>query len=246
MPATWTETPSASFVARHAADESGDAVRILDQLEQTRARLAEIFPAIPGNVSVVIHSSPTWLYLAHPYLLIARALTDRSARRYVSGWFTMREIHLLSPRYAREQGGLTDALKLAPSREYARLVVGHNNPLLPPPFRVGPFIRFLRWAWLQEGAAAYFAGQVPHLRAAIAIRLRAGAPSLPPGLRDAALLGGTVFDLLAEERGESACVELCTRVPPGGPARAVKRSFGQPAAQVEHRWREHLIALTRS
>lgn len=243
MPGTWTETPSASFVARHASDEGGEAARILDQLEQTRARLAEIFPATPDTVSVVIHSSPTWLYMAHPYLLIARALTDRAGRRYVGGWFTLREIHLLSPRYAREQGGLTEALKLAPSREYARLVVGHNNPLLPPPFRVAPFVRFLRWAWLQEGAAAYFSGQVPHLRAAIGIRMRGGAPSFPPSLRDAALLGGTVLDLLAEEQGEDACVELCTRTPPGGPVRAVKRSFGRPVEEVEADWRRRLTSL---
>ena len=41
-----------------------------------------------------------------------------------------------------------------------------------------------------------------HLRPAIARRLRERAsPSFPPTARDAALLGGTVFDLLSRESG---------------------------------------------
>ncbi|HEV2653594.1 MAG TPA: hypothetical protein VGT82_01490, partial [Ktedonobacteraceae bacterium] len=63
----------------------------------------------------------------------------------------------------------------------------------------------LRWAWLLDGGGRWLAGQTVHARPAIARRLREGRrPSFPPGLRDAALLGGTVIDLLAREEGERA------------------------------------------
>ena len=57
-------------------------------------------------------------------------------------------------------------------------------------------------AWVSEGSATYLAGQVPHMRAAVARRLREGGrPSFPPAARDALVLGGTVFDFLAREAG---------------------------------------------
>ena len=103
------------------------------------------------------------------------------------------------------------AMLLSPRRAYTALVVGINNPLLPPPSRpaaVTPDL--LRHAWLAQGAAQHFSGQVPFLRAAIAMRLRQGRVPFPPGARDAPLLAGSVFDLLAGERGERACVRLAT------------------------------------
>src|SRR6185295_13895632 len=101
------------------------------------------------------------------------------------------------------------ALMLTPVAMYASIVIGANNPDLPPPFTPGSFRRLARWAWLAQGAAQYFAGQVSHLRPAIALRLREGrAPAFPPSRRDAPLLGGTVFDLLAREEGDTACARL--------------------------------------
>ena len=54
----------------------------------------------------------------------------------------------------------------------------------------------------------------------VARRLREGAePEFPPSRADALLLGGTVFDLLAREEGERACVTLARGPHPDGPVR---------------------------
>jgi hypothetical protein len=127
---------------------------------------------------------------------------------------------------------------------YTLLTVGVSNPLLPPPFRPSSLRSYLRHAWIAEGAAQYFSGQLEHLRAAIARRLRGPAPSLPPSLRDASLLGGSIFDLLARERGnDGACVRLAT-YPHADHAEAVlEAAFELPYAKVERNWRAHLADL---
>src|SRR5919206_2566011 len=115
---------------------------------------------------------------------------------------------------------------LSPLHEYAHLTIGANNPALPPPFNPGTFRRYLRWAWLAEGAATQLSGQTPHLRAAVARRLHEGdAPSFPPSPRDAPLLGGTLLDMLEEERGSDALVALTSRLDPDGAERALERAF---------------------
>jgi hypothetical protein len=124
------------------------------------------------------------------------------------------------------------------------LVVGASNPVLPPPFRPSTFRNYWRHAWLVEGAGQYFSGQLPHLRAALARRLRGTAPSLPPGRRDAALLGGSLFDLLARERGMDACVQLA-REPHPHHGQALEGLFGRPLADIRERWRSHLDELAR-
>jgi hypothetical protein len=55
-------------------------------------------------------------------------------------------------------------------------VLGANNERLPPPWGPRRFARYLRWAWLIEGAAQYYSGQVPLFRAAVIRRMREGAP----------------------------------------------------------------------
>ena len=55
---------------------------------------------------------------------------------------------------------------LAPRALYAAVVVGANNPELPPPFTPGSFMRYLRWAWLAQGAASGSLGK----RAALALQ----------------------------------------------------------------------------
>jgi hypothetical protein len=245
----WVESSSPTFAARHEHDDSDDAERVLEDLEQARARLAEVFPRSPDEVTVVLHRSPTALYLAQPYLPLARALTAPAGRRYQVGWFGARVIHVLSPaaleRRASRAEGSREALMLAPEALYASIVVGTNNPELPPPFTAASFNRLLRWSWLAQGAAQYFAGQVPHLRAAIGRRLREGrAPAFPPSRRDAALLGGTVFDLLAREEGVEACVRLASRLSPAGHAAALEKAFGGRAARhTDGTWRAHLARL---
>jgi hypothetical protein len=52
-----------------------------------------------------------------------------------------------------------------------------------------------------------------------------------------------VFDLLAREEGEHACVDLA-RAP--DPAQALERAFhGRPVRQTEQAWRSHLARLAR-
>jgi hypothetical protein len=249
----WIESTSASFHARHDSEESDDAARVLDQLEHVRDRLGRVFSRTVGDLTVVLHGSGLALSLAQPYLLVARALTAPAGRRYQVGWTGLREIHVLAPRAleARASGapGSREALMLAPAALYAAAVVGANSPDLPPPYTPASFARHLRWAWLAEGAAQHFGGQLRHLRPAIARRLREGrAPAFPPALRDAALLGGTVYDLLAGEEGEHACVRLATLpLPGGGPPAALEKAFGgRDPRHTEAAWRAHLARLAEA
>jgi hypothetical protein len=242
----WVETDSQSFSARHESEDADAAMAILERLEDFRSRMDGLFEATPGDVSVVRHSHPAALALAHPWLPLARTLAAPAARRYMAGWFSQDEIHVLAPRLLAERAsrveGSREALMLSPLHEYAHLVVGANNQQLPPPFTVRTFSRYVRWAWLCEGAATHFSGQGRHLRGAIARRLREGGrPAFPPAVRDATLLGGSVYRLLQREAGEAACVALAaSRLDPSGPERAIEHAFDRPLGDVERGWRASL------
>lgn len=241
----WTETQSRSFAARHEEEDTDDVEALLDTLEDFRSEMAERFERLPDEVTLIVHDWPYQLTLAQPWLPLARAFAAPAARRYLAGWYSSREIHVLSASTLEERAskvpGSREALRLTPLRQYAHLVVGANNPGLPPPFTPASFRRYLKWAWLAEGAASFFSWQVDHLRPAIARRLREGSrPSFPPSARDALLLGGTVFSLLDEIGGEPACVELASSLHPGGVRPAIERAFGRPFLEVEHAWRELL------
>jgi hypothetical protein len=243
----WTETTSLSFTARHEASQSDDALAVLERLEAFRVQLEKLFPRAPASAAVVLHDSPLQLALAQPYLPIARRLAGPAGRRYMAGWFTAGEVHTLSPKALRKLAAGPDSLRallLTPERAYTLLTIGVSNPLLPPPFRPSSLRNYMRSAWIAEGAAQYFSGQLEHLGPAVARRLRGPAPSLPLRLRDASLLGGPLFDLLARERSESACVRLATH-PHTEHAKAVlEAAFEQPLAEIEHRWRSHLAELS--
>lgn len=245
----WVESSSPTFAARHEQADTEEAARVLDLLERTRERLDEVFPRSPEEVTVILHRSAGALYMAQPFLPAARALTAPAGRRYQVGWFGSREIHVLSPSALEQRAsgaeGSREALMLAPAALYASVVVGTNNPELPPPFTLPSFMRLMRWAWLAQGAAQFFSGQVPHLRAAIGRRLREGGkPDFPPSRRDAALLGGTVYDLLAREEGVDACVRLASRLHPGGHGAAIEKAFHQRSLKhTEGTWRAHLARL---
>lgn len=245
----WVETDSPSFEARHESTQADHAARILDELESFRDHLEGLFERTPGEVSVVIHARSTMLTLAHPWLPVARLVAAPASRRYFAGWFSSGEIHVLAPpaleRRASNVEGSREALMLSPQHEYAHLVTGENNPDLPPPFRPSTFRRYLRWAWLSEGAATYFSGQTSHLRAAIVRRLREGGrPMFPPKAADAYLLGGTVFSLLEEEAGTRAAVSLAKSRDSAGQRGAIDSAFGRPFRDVERDWRYYLDSLT--
>ena len=244
----WIETASLSFVARHESGQARAAERVLDDLEDFRAELEGRFEQVPGDVSVVIHPRALMLSLAAPWLPLARMVSAPASRRYFAGWFARNEIHVLAPdALERRASGVPDsseALARTPRHEYAHLVLGANNPLLPPPFSPATFRRYVRMAWLCEGAAAHLAGQVPHLRPAVARRMREGPrPAFPPAARDAYLLGGTVLALLEDERGPEAVTALAqTDGQPSG-RQLLEAAFGRPAASVERSWADYLGAL---
>ena len=245
----WLETPSDTFVARHDARDALDVERVLAQLEHTRTRLDARFPERLGNLAVVLHGSSAQLDAAEPWLPLQRRLTAPAGRRYLVGWAAERELHVLAPRLLARRAsnveGSLELLMLAPSALLARRYVAANHPGMPPPFGPRSFARWTHWAWLLEGAAQYFSGQTRHVRPAVARRLReGGTPSFPPGRRDAALLGGSVFDLLAREEGERACVALACGPHRDGAAGALRRVFGdRPLRHTEAAWRSHLARL---
>lgn len=248
---TWVETSSPSFTARHEAEDSEAAAATLEALEEYRSHLTELFESVPDEVAVVMHSHPAALSLAHPWLPLARICAAPAARRYMAGWFAQGEIHVLSPwaleARASRVAGSREALLRTPLHEYTHLVHASSNRALPPPFSVGSFSRYLRWSWLCEGAAVHFSGQGPHLRAAIARRLREGGrPAFPPSARDAVLLGGTIFALLDRGAGPHACVDLATRLDPAGAERALERAFKRPLGEVESDWRRYLEGFRSS
>jgi hypothetical protein len=245
---TWVETGSLSFTARHDDTQADQAEWVLDALEAFRERLGGLFERTPYEIAVIIHPRAVMLTLAQPWLPVARFISAPASRRYFAGWFSSHEIHVLAPSAleARASGGegSREALLLTPQHEYAHLVVGVNNPDLPPPFTVGSFRRYVRWAWLSEGAATHFSGQTKHLRAAIVRRLREGPrPELPPPVRDAQLLGGTVFALLEKEAGAEAAVELSLTPDSSTPRRALERLFGRSLGEIGRDWRDYLDSL---
>jgi hypothetical protein len=241
----WVETVSPSFTARHEAAHTDDAENVLDALESHRARLEGLYPRLPENVTLVLHDSWLQLAIAQPYLAVARRLASPAARRYMAGWFSQHEVHVLAPESLHELAGGPDsleALMLTPQRIYTMLVAGSDNPLLPPPFRPRSATTLRRVPWLLEGIAQFLSGQVPLLRPAFAIRLREGPVRFPPGRRNAPLVAGALFDLLARERGEAACVRLARQPVTDGHA-ALESAFGLSMTEILSMWRSHLERL---
>lgn len=246
---SWTETASPHFAARHEDADAEDVVGVLELLEGMREQLVERFPRVPADVAVVVHGSAAQLDLAAPYLPLVRRMTAPAARRYLVGWAGTRELHVLAPRVlaarASQVPGSRELNLLAPAALLGQLVVGANQPGLPPPWGPRTAPRYRRWAWLSAGAGQWLSGQVPHARPAIARRMREGpAPAFPPGPRDAGLLGGSVLDLLAREEGEAAVLRLLLEPLPRDPQRALVTAFhGRSRTHTEGTWRAHLARL---
>jgi hypothetical protein len=63
-------------------------------------------------------------------------------------------------------------------------------------------------------------------------------------LRDAALLGPTVIDLLAREEGPEAAMRLACYLNPAGPDTALREAFsGRSLVHTEGAWRSHLARI---
>ena len=246
----WIESASQHFVARHEERDADTVGSVLGLLEDTRDRLGSVFAKVPpGEITVVLHNSALELDLAQPLLPVVRRLTTPAARRYLAGWSGGSALHVLAPRVlaarAANVEGSREMLLLTPAALYVQLVVAECNPALPPPWSVRTSVRAPKWAWLIAGTAQWFSGQTAHARPAIARRLREGPrPDFPPSLSDAALLGGTVIDLLAREQGVQRAVELAGTLPPGGPREALVAAFGGRAlVHSEGTWRAHLARM---
>lgn len=245
---SWVETESLSFVARHESGQTGPVERLLEDLERFRTALEDRYELVPGEIAVVVHPRSLMLSLAHPWLPAARMVSAPAGRRYFAGSYSRREIHVLAlpalEARASDVAGSREAMMLSPRHEYAHLVVGANNASLPPPFTPGTFRRYLRMAWVSEGAATYLSGQVPHMRAAVARRMREGGrPSFPPPARDALVLGGTVFDFLAREAGAGAADQLALSRSPEAAATALERALDRPAASIARGWEDYLAGF---
>jgi hypothetical protein len=240
----WVETDSLSFTARHDDADTACAQRTLDGLEELRLRLEERFDRAPGDVTIVIHDNPAWLSAAHPLLPPVRWSAAPAARRYVAGWPMVGEIHVLSDEWMERRAGGEDSLRAllgTAERMYCQLVLAANNERLPPMWTPRRFLTYLRWAWLVEGAAQYFTGQVSLYRAAVITRLRGGdKPRFPPSRRDAILLGGTVFDLLDRHAGPQACALLASRLHREGAQGNLELAFDAKMRDIEKAWRHHL------
>ncbi len=246
----WVETESLSFTARHDSDDAAFAERTLDRMEGLRLRLEDRFATVPETVTVVIHTNPIWLTAAHPFLPAARWSAAPAGRRYLAGWPMATELHVLNDHHMERRAAGDDsleALRGTAERLYAQVVLAANNSALPPIWTPRRFVRYLQWAWMVEGGAQYFARQVGLYRAAVIRRLReSGRVSFPPSRRDAVILGGTVFDLLENERGPEACERLVDRLLPGGPEVTLEDAFDARFRDVEDAWRDHLRGMTHS
>ena len=241
----WIETDSLSFTARHDDADTACAQRILDGLEELRLRLEERFDRgarrghrrHPRQPRLALGGAPA----AAPRALGGRA---RPARRYVAGWPMVGEIHVLSDEWMERRAGGEDSLRAllgTAERMYCQLVLAANNERLPPMWTPRRFLTYLRWAWLVEGAAQYFTGQVSLYRAAVITRLREGdKPRFPPSRRDAILLGGTVFDLLDRHAGPQACALLASRLHREGAQGNLELAFDASMREIEKAWRQHL------
>ena len=248
----WEESHSPTFSARHDSSQRAEAAAVLESLEAFRHEVDGLFERAPSGIAVVLHPRAAALTLAHPWLPLARMVAAPASRRYFAGWFTEADIHVLSPpaleKRASKVPGSREALLLSPLHEYSHLVIGANNPDLPPPFSIAAFRRYVNWAWLCEGGAVWLSGQTPYLRAAMVRRLREGGrPDFPPSASDAMLLGGTIFSMLEREAGPGAAAALATSpLDQHGPRAVIVNAFGRQLVGIERDWRAELDSLTAS
>ena len=202
MTASWTETRSPSFAARHVEQRrrrtsSRCSPRSRASRDAPRTRWSR---ACPRTSSWSSTRAPASLALAQPAVPLLRRLTAPAARRYVAGWPDGRARSTCSRRGCSRSGPRTSP----GSREMLLL---DARGAAAPSSRSPRATRRCRRRCARAGCAALAAagrglrwapgsgcpGQTAHARPAIARRLREGRrPAFPPGLRDAWLLGGSV------------------------------------------------------
>jgi hypothetical protein len=245
----WVESISPSFRARHDVRATDDADRLLHGLERIRGRLERTFPRIPQGVTVVLHGGPLGLAFTNPLLPLRWALTEPTSRRYVAGWASTGELHVLAPAalesWSSPAQGSREMLASVPAALYARRVIVGNHATLRAARSHRRLAHEMRFAWLLEGGARWFAGQTEHSGPTIARRLRQGSEfAFPPALRDAALLGPTVIDFLAAAYGADAAATFLCRFDFERSDASLLSAFGvRSFRKLERAWRDHVYSL---
>lgn len=246
---SWVESSSPSFQCRHSSACQDDAAGVLGLLERTRERLARHYPRTTEELTVILHDSPASLALSNPMMGLLWSTTERTSRRYVTGWTGSREMHVLSPRALRDRAsgvaGSYEMLALSPASLYVRRVILECNHDARHSRIPGRGILDIRWSWLLEGASRWFSGESGHGRAVVGYRMRHHArPHFPPTIRNAPLLAPSLIELLAQHRNEAAVAQLTTRLHRHGPHAALTKAFGsRTLASVESDWRGELRRL---
>ena len=184
-------------------------------------------------------------------LPIVRRMTTPAARRYLAGWAGRGALHVLAPaRHARARRERRRLARDAPADARRRSTSSSSSRSATPSCR-------RRGARAARGARRAGHGSSPGRRSGSRARRRSRGPrsraacartrdpEFPPGLRDAALLGGSLVDLVAREQGMAGVVKLaCSPLPPGGPRQALLEAFdGRALVHTEGTWRAHLSRL---
>lgn len=250
MADAWVETASEHIVARHDDRDTRDADRLVLELEAVYRHTAEHL-GLPGEreVALVLHGTPLQLDLAQPLLPLVRRATHPASRRIVVGWAQPHTVHVLAPRVLRDRAshdGPDEAefLRLSPAALLVQSLVGAANPRL----RSRRVLLHPRWAWLLWGGGQLLSGQAAYARGFIRRRLReTDHPAFPPGIGDAALLGGSVLDLLRREEGLPAVARLLRGPLPSTPDEALRTAFaGRSRTHSSGTWRAHLARLAEA
>src|SRR5437868_492368 len=147
---TWVESASRSFRARHDFADRDEAERVLHSMELARERLGNYFLVTIDGLTVVLHRSTTSLALARPAFPLAWLATAPAARRYLAGWASPQEIHMLAPAALEQRAssvpGSREMLGRTAVALYARRVIAECNRDLPRRASPARVCAELRWA----------------------------------------------------------------------------------------------------
>ena len=245
----WVDTASETFLARHDERDADDAAARA-RAARVRAHAAggalrDAARGARGRAALLVRAARRRAALGPARAPADRARSAALRRRLGRAARAARALPAAARAPGLERRGLAgdaDARALGAAR--APLCGGRATRRCRRRCRRARLARWSRWAWLVEGAAQWLAGQTRHVRPAIARRLKEGsAPAFPPSRADALLLGGSIFDLLAREEGDRACVTLARGPHPDGPLRALEIAFPRSLRHTESAWRSHLARL---
>lgn len=92
----------------------------------------------------------------------------------------------------------------------------------------------------QEGRAAVWNEIAPHVHGLMGSPQKVLDPAAGRGE-----FGGTIFDLLENERGPEACERLVAKLLPQGPEVQLEDAFDARFREIEDAWRDYLREMVR-